>query len=451
MNTAKTMIEEEPIERGIGRGFYLIMAAQFFSALADNALLVAAIRLMRDNAFPQHLEPLLKLFFSISYVLLAAHAGAFADAFHKRKVMFASNAMKLAGCLFLLFSPDAQSLQFMPLIVIIMLGYGLVGLSAATYSPAKYGIVTELLPHQKLVIANGWIEGLTVGGIILGTVVGGVLINEHVAYTILDWRLFDNASIDSAPEAAMMVIALLYIVAALLNLFIPKTTKTLHPIPTHPLRLMRDFFGYVGKLGRDPMGQISLAVTTLFWGTGAALQFIILRWGQNNLGLSLEHSAYLQAVVGLGIFIGVGFAVKIKLEDAPKVLPVGVALGLMVLPMIFIHTIPMAVILAIIVGACSGFFIVPMNAMLQHRGHQLMGAGNSIAVQNFCENISIVLATGALFFLEFMGVPFIWVITLFCGGIVFCMILVMLGYRHNWRTKTDVMKAIVDVAKASHH
>ena len=444
-------ISKDGVERGMGRGFYVIMAAQFFSALADNALLVAAIKLMRDNAFPHHLEPLLKLFFSVSYVLLAAHAGAFADALHKRQVMFISNAMKLVGCLLLLFSPDAASLQFMPLIVIIMVGYGLVGLSAATYSPAKYGIVTELLPHQKLVLANGWIEGLTVGGIILGTVVGGVLINEQVAYSILDLPIFDQTAIDSAPESAMLIIAFLYVLAALLNLFIPRTTRKLHRFPSHPVQLVEKFSKRVMKLCKDPMGQITLAVTTLFWGTGAALQFIILRWGQNNLNLSLEQSAYLQAVVGLGIFFGVAIAIKIKLEDAPKVLPVGTALGLLVLPMIFINNLWLAVLLAILVGASSGFFIVPMNAMLQHRGHQLMGAGNSIAVQNFCENISIVLATGTLFFLEMIGTPFWLVVVLFCTGIVAFMILVMGLYRHNLKAKSDAMQEIYEIAKASHH
>lgn len=437
--------------RGMGRGFYLIMAAQFFSALADNALLVAAIRLMRDNAFPEHLEPLLKLFFSVSYVLLAAHAGAFADALHKRNVMFISNAVKLGGCVLLLLSPDAQMLQFMPLLVIIMLGYALVGLSAAIYSPAKYGIVTELLPHQKLVLANSWIEGLTVGGIILGTLVGGVLINDKVAYALLDLPIFDNSSIDTSPESAMIVIATIYLIAALINIFIPKTVKHLHPFPHHPLELLRQFTHCIQTLWRDPMGQITLAVTTLFWGTGAALQFLILRWGNQKLGLSLEHAAYLQALTGIGIFIGVAFAVKVKLEKAASVLPLGMIIGLLVLPMTIVDNLTFAVIQTILVGTCSGLFIVPMNAMLQHRGHQLMGAGKSIAVQNFNENISIVLATGMLFLLEMLGVPFVWIVVLFCGGVIGLMVLVMFWYRYNLKTQSEKMAEIYRIAEQSHH
>ena len=377
----------------MNRGFYIIMAAQFFSALADNALLIAAIAMLRDIQSPAQYEPLLKLFFTVSYVALAAFVGAFADSMAKGRVMLYSNAIKIAGC-FMMVVATVPSLDLLgiPIYYYVLLSYGIVGLGAAAYSPAKYGILTEYLPHEKLVIANGWIEGLTVTAIILGTVLGGVLINPTISSTLLGFDLPGIETwIDTPAEIAMLVISLLYLIAAIFNLFIPDTGVDHKPLHKNPIYLMYEFGHCVRLLWRDRLGQISLAVTTLFWGAGATLQFIVLRWADKALGLPLDKATVLQGVVALGIAGGAVLAARIvSLDKSVRVLPVGISMGIVVIGMIFVTGLPVALVMMVAVGAMAGFFVVPMNALLQHRGHILMGAGHSIAVQNFNENTSIL-------------------------------------------------------------
>ncbi len=369
----------------MNRGFYTILAAQFFSALADHALLVAAIALLAQMAAPEWQTPWLKIFFVVSYVVLAPFVGAFADALPKGKVMFISNSIKIVGCLLMLFEVDP------------FFAYAIVGLGAAAYSPAKYGILTEYLPPSKLVIANGWMEGLTVGAIIAGTVIGGFLINPKIANSLLtltDIPHFESG-IDSGPEMAISIIAAFYIIAALFNLYIPKLAIDHKPLKKNPLYIIHDFWHCFKLLWKDKLGQVSLAVTTLFWGAGATLQFIVIKWAESSLGFGLDKASYLQGVVAIGIAIGAALAAKmVSLDRAAKVLPVGIAMGLLVISMNFIFDWRIAAPVLILVGALGGFFVVPMNALLQHRGHLLMGAGHSIAVQNFNENISILIMSG---------------------------------------------------------
>ena len=271
-------------------GFYIIMAAQFFSSLADNALLVAAIALLIQSDSPTWLTPYLKFFFVVSYVLLAPWVGAFADRLPKGQVMFVSNTVKIAGCLMLLFGVNPLA------------AYALVGLGAAAYSPAKYGILTEYLPPTKLVIANGWIEGLTVGSIILGTVLGGVLISAKVSGVLLAFDLpsFDTG-VDTPAEAAIAIIVFVYALAAIFNLYVPHTGVALKPLPPNPLDTLRDFTQCCKRLWTDKLGQISLAVTTLFWGAGATLQFIVIEWARAALDYNLSKASILQGVVAMGI------------------------------------------------------------------------------------------------------------------------------------------------------
>lgn len=366
------------------RGFYMIMAAQFFSSLADNALLIAAIKLLASMESPGWMTPLLKLVFALFYVLLAAFVGAFADAWPKGKVMFMTNLIKVGGC----------ALMFVH--VHPLISYAVVGLGAAAYSPAKHGILTELLPAEKLVAANGWIEGLTVLSIILGTVLGGRLVNPEVAAALLafDFPVIDFG-INTSHEAALTVIAGLYAVAALFNLRIPHTGAVYEHQHTNPIRLITDFANCCTVLWKDKLGQISLAITTLFWGAGATLQFIVLKWAEESLNMPLDKGANLQGVVAIGIALGaVGAAKIIPLRKSLSVMPMGVAMGLVVTTMIFIHNVALAYPLLILVGVLAGFFVVPMNALLQHRGHVLMSAGHSIAVQNFNENLSVLTMLG---------------------------------------------------------
>src|SRR5258706_3797308 len=237
-------------------GFYIIMAAQFFSSLADNALLVAAIALLAQADSPAWLTPYLKFFFVVSYVLLAPYVGAFADRIPKGMVMFFANTIKIVGCVLMLFEVNPLA------------AYALVGLGAAAYSPAKYGILTEYLPHSKLVIANGWIEGLTVTSIILGVVLGGFLIRTGVADVLLGFDLpFIETGIDTPPDAPVAITIVVYAAAALFNLYIPRTGVVMKPLPAHPVDTLRDFVRCIDSLWRDKLRQISLPVTTLVCGS----------------------------------------------------------------------------------------------------------------------------------------------------------------------------------------
>ncbi|MFP5460755.1 MAG: lysophospholipid transporter LplT [Gammaproteobacteria bacterium] len=401
------------------RGFYTIMAALFFSSLADNALLIAAIALLIELAAPEWMKPLLKLFFTISYVLLAPFVGAFADAMPKGRVMFITNSIKVVGCLLMFFTIHP------------LLAYAVVGFGAAAYSPAKYGILTELLPPEKLVAANGWIEGTTVGSIILGTVLGGALISPTVSGALLglDLPLIDTG-IDTPAEAAILVISVFYVVAALFNLRIPDTGARYPDQTRNPLGLLVDFAHCFKVLWRDRLGQISLAVTTLFWGAGATLQFIVLEWANTALGMPLNKAAILQGVVALGIALGaVGAARLIPLKGSLRVLPVGVGMGVLVPLMTLVSTETAAWPLLILIGALAGFFVVPMNALLQHRGHVLMSAGHSIAVQNFNENLMILLMLGLYALLIRLELHINWIVLLF-GLFVAGTMLLVIG-RHN--------------------
>ncbi|MCB1907960.1 MAG: lysophospholipid transporter LplT [Rhodocyclaceae bacterium] len=360
-------------------GFYIIMAAQFFSALADNALLIAAIALLRDMQAPAEQEPLLKLFFTISYVALAAFVGAFADSMPKWRVMLISNTVKIGGCVMMLLGAHP------------LLAYAVVGLGAAAYSPAKYGILTEYLPHRLLVVANGWIEGLTVGAIILGTVLGGILIRPDWVDPLV--HLLPLA--DTHFEVSITMVGLLYLVAAGFNVYIPDTGVDHKPLKSNPLYLIHDFSHCLRLLWRDKLGQISLAVTTLFWGAGATLQFIVIKWAEHALDFDLSKASMLQGVVAVGVALGAILAARlVSLRDSVKVIPMGIAMGLIVMVMTVVHDVNVAMVLLMLIGGCAGFFVVPMNALLQHRGHILMGAGHSIAVQNFNENLSILAMTG---------------------------------------------------------
>jgi hypothetical protein len=435
-------------------GFYIIMAAQFFSALADNALLICAIAMLRDMQAPDSYAPLLKTFFTVSYVVLAAFVGAFADSMPKWRVMFISNTIKIGGCLLMF-------LEVHPLVA-----YAVVGLGAAAYSPAKYGILTEYLPHRLLVVANGWIEGLTVGAIILGTVLGGMLIKPDFADALLSINIpFIETGIDSVAEMNLLIIGILYLIASIFNLYIPDTGVDHVPLKKNPMYLLHEFSHCVKLLWRDKLGQISLAVTTLFWGAGATLQFIVIEWAREALDMDLAHSSMLQGVVAIGVAIGAIMAAKmISLRKSVRVIPLGIYMGFGIIIMTLVPFIPEIVIfnqhfsmfgkevhilldlqlgisfvLLIIVGGLSGFFVVPMNALLQHRGHVLMGAGHSIAVQNFNENLSILIVTTIYALLIRAQLHIYWIIIIFGLCVAGLMILIRKRHDQNQREHDDVI------------
>jgi MFS transporter, LPLT family, lysophospholipid transporter len=384
----------------MNRGFYTILAAQFFSALADNALLFAAIALLKQLHAPNWETPVLQQAFIISFVFLAPFVGPFADSLPKGRVMFISNTIKMAGCV-------AMLVGINPLIA-----YGLAGFGAAAYSPAKYGILTEYLPPEKLVWANSWMEGLTVTAIILGAIVGGILITPSVATSLLQ-DLHVPLGVSPA-EMAIFIIFFIYMVAALINLYIPLVPIEHKALSPRPLFLIKDFVHCFFLLWKDPLGQVSLAVTTLFWGAGATLRLLVLAWAGVALHYSLGEATKLIAWFAVGIAIGAVLAARlVKLEHAVNVLPVGIGMGLMVLVMIPITHPLLAILLLISIGMMAGFFVVPMNALLQHRGHLLIGAGRSIAVQNFNENISIFLLLGLYALMEKVNLHLNFIIVVF--------------------------------------
>lgn len=364
-------------------GFYTILLAQFLSALADNALLFAAIALLQEMNAPGWHIPLLQQFFVISYIILAPFVGSFADALPKGRVMFISNTIKFIGSM-------AMLLGMPPLYA-----YGIVGIGAAAYSPAKYGILTEYLPSHMLVKANGWMEATTVLAIIFGAMLGGKM-----------------AGID--PHLAMVVITVLYMAAAGFNIYIPKLPIDHKLAKKNPLFVLHDFWHSFKALWRDPQGQVSLAVTTLFWGAGATLRLVVIAWAAAALNFGLEQSTQLMAVMAIGIAAGSVFAARyIKLEESIKVLPAGIIMGLLVIVMALVHDWRLACGLLFIIGALGGFFVVPLNALLQHRGHILIGAGHSIAVQNFNEHIGILILLGAYLMMVKANIPINFIVIAF--------------------------------------
>ena len=368
------------------RGFFTLMSAQFFSSLADQALFVASVAMIRGTGGAQWQQAALVPMFALFYVILAPWLGALADAFPKGRVMLASNSIKMVGCLMMLVGVHP------------LLATAVVGLGAAAYSPAKYGILTEMLPASQLVKANGWIEGLTIASIILGVLFGGQLVSPLLSMKLLafDFPLLDTG-IDTAPEAAISVLIAVYALAAWFNTRIPDTGVEMRPMPRNFLELLPDFWRCNSRLWSDKLGQITLSTTTLFWGVSGNLKYIVLAWSATALGYSITQSTSLLGVVAIGTAVGaVAASMRMRLDTATKVIPLGLAMGLLVILMNFIHNVWIAVPFLIILGGLGGFMVVPMNALLQHRGHNLMGAGRSIAVQNFNEQLCI-LGLGAFY------------------------------------------------------
>ena len=368
------------------KGFYTIMAAQFFSSLADNALLVAAIELLKTSGAPSWHIPALTPLGALFYVILAPLVGAFADAVPKGTVMFISNAIKIVGCLLMLFGASP------------LFAFAIVGLGAAAYSPAKYGILTELLPNSQLVKANGWIEGLTILSIILGVVLGGQLLGHVVSRYLLsfDMPLIDTG-INTPPEAALALISGIYVIAALFNLRIPRTGAPLQPLSNNVGVLIRDFSNCNARLWNDKLGQISLATTTLFWGVFGNLRVIVFAWAAVALGYTTTQTSTLVGVIAVGTAIGAIIAsMRMQLHQATKVIPLGITMGVLIIGLNFVTTFSVAAPFLILLGMIGGYLVVPMNALLQHRGANLMGAGRSIAVQNFNEQ-ACILGLGAFY------------------------------------------------------
>ncbi|MBI2732152.1 MAG: lysophospholipid transporter LplT [Aquabacterium sp.] len=423
------------------KGFFTIMAAQFFSSLADNALLVGAIELLKTSNAPAWQMPFLAPMFALFYVVLAPFVGAFADALPKGKVMFLSNSIKVVGCLLMLFGLHP------------LLAYAVVGLGAAAYSPAKYGILTELLPPSQLVKANGWIEGLTVASIILGVLLGGQLVGAKLSSVLLG---FDFPVIDTGVtqpwQAAVSSMILLYIIAALFNLRIPRTDAVLQPMSGNLMELLRDFWQCNARLWKDKLGQISLASTTLVWGVSGNMRVIVFPWAAAALGYSTTQASSLAGVVVLGTAVSAVVAsVSMRLDLATKLLPLGVLMGVLMLGLNVISSLAVAVPFLILLGATVGYLVVPMNALLQHRGHNLMGAGRSIAVQNFNEQACILALGGLYAGGTSMGLSAFGAITVFGLVVASIMGLITLWHRRNTIVHKDEVDQLMALARSDGH
>ncbi len=362
----------------------MLVAAQFASSLADNALLIVAIAWLVETGRPGWWAPMLKFAFTVAYVVLAPVVGPLADGFAKGRLMACMNAIKILGLVGLAVGGH-------PLLAFMVIGFG-----AAAYAPAKYGLMTEMVAGDRLVAANAWLEVSVVCAALLGTVLGGVLVSPWLAKAaaLADCPALLPVAIDPCGplHLAIVVLLLLYVSASLLNFGIPDSGARYPRRPIHPVALTVDFGSACRTLWQDPMGGLSLAVTTVFWGFGATLQFAVLRWAGEALGLSLDEAAYLQAAVAVGVVLGAAVAGRtIALRQAPRLLPVGVVLGLLVPAVSLAQTLWQALPLLVLVGFVGGVLVVPMNALLQHRGFQLLTAGRSIAVQGFHENASVLL------------------------------------------------------------
>ena len=431
------------------RGFYTIMSAQFFSSLADNALFVTAVELLRTGGAPEWQRAALVPMFALFYVILAPFVGAFADALPKGKVMFFSNAIKVVGCLMMLFGSHP------------LMAYAVVGLGAAAYSPAKYGILTELLPASQLVKANGWIEGLTIASIILGVLLGGQLVGPTISSLLLSVDVPGiDLGVNTAPQAAIFALIFVYIVAAWFNTCIPHTGVEMRSMRQDPARsvlantlaLLPDFWSCNKRLWKDRLGQISLSTTTLFWGVSGNLRYIVLAWSAAALGYSTTQASALVGVVAIGTAVGAVVAsMHMRLEMATRVMPLGIAMGVLVIMMNFISDLWVAVPFLIVLGGLGGFLVVPMNALLQHRGHNLMGSGRSIAVQNFNEQ-ACILGLGAFYSLSTkLGLSAFGAITAFGVVVAGIMWVIQRWHAHNCVKHSEELDHLLRIARQDTH
>lgn len=369
------------------------MSAQFLSALADHALLIVTIAHLQLLGAPLWWAPLLKFSFTLSYVLLAPGIGALADAACKRRLMMAMNALKFLGALALLCGLHPLA------------AFALVGLGASAYAPAKYGLLTESVPPAALVAANGWAESAVVLSVLLGTALGGLLVSPLWLQAAAASLTLPGAS-SPALNVSLACVLALYALAAFCHLgIVPSGVR--HARRSHaPAQLLADFRRANKRLWRDRSGGLSLAMTTVFWGVGALLQFAVLLWAAQQLALGLDQAAWLQGVVALGVVVGaVLVARRLRLRHATAVLGLGLLMGALMASAPLIHDWRVAVPVLLLIGGLGGMLLVPMNALLQHRGHRLLSAGQSIAVQGFNENLSVLLSLGLYTVLLALHVP----------------------------------------------
>ena len=400
------------------KGFFYLISAQFASGLADNALLILGIAFLSEQGYPGWWAPLLKFSFTLSYVFLAPLMGPLADAFSKAKLMACMNALKVVGVAFIFTSLHP------------MLAFAIAGMAASAYAPAKYGLVTETVPAEQLVKANGWLEVTVVMAVILGTACGGLLVaSKSFAWmSTLNLSFIEllGLSLETQYAGPLLSLIVIYSIAGLLNFGIPSVNIRYVQQSMKPVALFKNFIQSNRILWQDPVGKLSLAVTTLFWGIGAVVQFAVLLWAKEALDMPLEQASLLQAVVAFGVIFGAGMAGHyVALQNAYKVLPLGLWLGLSLPALAFSTSLWIAIPLMLITGFAGGMLMVPMNAMLQNRGYTLLTAGRSIAVQGFNENASVMVMLGVYSGLLALELPLQWVMVIMGSVMTLGMIYLM--------------------------
>ena len=406
------------------KGFFYLIGAQFSSGLADNALLILGIGFLSEQGYPGWWAPLLKFSFTLSYVFLAPLMGPLADAFNKAKLMAYMNGLKMLGICMILTNMHP------------MFAFAIVGVAASAYAPAKYGLVTETVASEKLVTANGWLEVTVVLSVILGTACGGLLFAAKKIEIMLQFNQLLTASFGLGLEtefaAPFLSLILIYGFAAALNLGIQHSNTQYLQHSMKPLPLLKNFWKSNEILWTDFLGKLSLSVTSLFWGIGAVVQFAVLLWAKEALNMPLENASLLQAIVAIGVIFGAGFAGhQIALRNAFKVLPLGIWLGISLPALAFSNSLWLAVPLMLATGFAGGMLMVPMNALLQHRGYTLLTAGRSIAVQGFNENASVMIMLGIYSGLLAAEVSLQWVMSLMGTFMILSIIYLMRMASHN--------------------
>ncbi|CAM4022068.1 lysophospholipid transporter LplT [Serratia silvae] len=364
----------------LSRSMIAVICAQFLSAFGDNALLFATLALIKQQMYPDWSQPILQMAFVATYIILAPFVGQIADSFSKGRVMMVANGLKLAGALVICFGLNP------------FLGYTLVGIGAAAYSPAKYGILGEITSGDKLVKANGLMEASTIAAILVGSVAGGLLADWHIV-------------------AALAVCAVVYGAAVIANLYIPRLPAAHKVVSWHPRVMGSTFFNACVVLWRDGQTRFSLIGTSLFWGAGVTLRFLLVLWVPVALGISDNATpTMLNAMVAIGIVVGAGAAARfVTLETVKRCMPAGILIGIAVAFFAVQTSMLNAYGVLLVIGVLGGFFVVPLNALLQERGKRSVGAGNAIAVQNLGENTAMLLMLGLYSLVVKLGVPVIGV------------------------------------------
>lgn len=344
----------------MNRGLYALLGTQFLTAFADNAVLFTAIAIVLTNPDTESwYVPALQSVFLVAFVVLAPWVGPFADSRPKAVVLLLGNSLKAAGTLLILAGVD------------LLYAYALVGVGAAVYGPAKYGILPEMVSRDRLVQANGWIESSTIAAIIVGTIVGA--------------RIADQST-----HAALIAVIACYALSLSMTFLIPHTAPHRandEPGIKHFIQMMRSLFA-------TRRARFVVLAMSLFWATAVVLRLLLVAWAPIVLlTQSTADIADLMLAFAIGLVIGALLVPHLAATEAlRRTRRAAYTMGLCILILSFVDTVWPARAVLVAIGITGGLFIVPINATLQEIGHQTIGSGGAVALQNFFENAAMLVA-----------------------------------------------------------